>query len=111
MLSVLFLFLLEIIAFVNVQDIRTLTLLKMIDTQYQCTDQSCSSTIVSYTSTVRRCQMACTADSQCRTLTYNRSDNRCEMFADILAQNGYLLSQSGAVTMTTVDSRKLSARK
>ena len=111
MLTTLFLLSLMFIESVNVQDIRTLTLLRMIDTEYQCTGQSCSPTIVIYASNVRRCQMACTTNSQCRTLTYNQSDNRCEMFADIPAHNGYLLNQVGTVTMTTIDSRKLSARK
>ena len=111
MLRVLFLFLLETIGFVSVQDIYTLTLLKMTDTQYQCNGQSCSPAIVIYAANIRRCQMACTSNSQCRTFTYNQSDKRCEMFADIPAHNGYLLNQVDVITMTTIDSRKLSARK
>lgn len=111
MLEIFLLFLLSFIKTVSVQNIRTLALSKITDLQYQCVGQSCASSIVIYGTTLRRCQMACANDLECRTMNFNQSNGRCEMFADIPGNNGYLVTQVGIVTMTAIDSRKSSARK
>lgn len=101
----------QMIAPGHVQEIRTLTLLKMNNIQYQCTGQNCVPSVAVYVANLRRCQMACTDNAQCRTATYNQSDSRCEMFADIPEHNGYLMAQVGVITMAAIDSRRLSARE
>lgn len=111
MLTICFLFTLYSIISVNAQDIRALTLSKMNNIQYQCAGQSCSPSIIIYALNLRRCQMTCIDNLQCRTVTYNQSDGRCEMFADIPGHNGCLMTQLGIITMTAIDSRRLSARK
>ena len=93
------------------QNIRTLRLSKMIDTKYQCMTAGCSPSILVSVSTLRRCQIACLSDANCRTVTFDKSSNHCELFPDILSQYGNMLPQADAVTMTAIDGRQLSARK
>lgn len=84
-------------------------LLKTNNIQYQCANQSCLPSIIIYTSSLIQCQLACTNNLQCRTVTYDPSNKRCEMFADMPDQNGNLVAQGGIITMIAIDSRKLSA--
>ena len=109
MLSTLLLLTMQMMASGGVPNIRTLTLFKMNNVHYQCTGQNCVPAIVVYAANLRRCQMTCIDNAECRTVAYNQSDRRCEMFADIPSNNGYLMTQIGIITMTAIDSRRLSA--
>ena len=111
MLNTLLLLTMQMIASGGTQDIRTLTQSKMNNMQYQCTSQNCVPSTVVYAANLRRCQLVCIDNVQCRTWTYNQSNRRCEMFADIPEHNGYLTVQIGAITLTAIDTRRLSARK
>ena len=93
------------------QDTRSIRLSRANDVKYQCNNVGClSSTIVSVSS-LRRCEMVCLSNSECRTVTFDSYTKQCEMFPDILCQFGNLSVQLGAVTMTALDYRRLSARK
>jgi hypothetical protein len=93
------------------QDIRTLKLYKMNDIKYQCINLGCSPSTIVSASNLRRCQIACLSDTNCRTVTFDQSNNHCELFADIPSQYGNTLAQAGVVTMIAIDGRQLSARK
>ena len=111
MLFALLLLTSQMIALSNLQNVRSLPLLIMNDTQYQCNGQNCVPSIEVYAANLRQCQMACTNYAQCRTVSYSLFDAKCEMFADISEYNGHLATQPGVITMTAVDSRRLSARE
>ncbi|CAF3875367.1 unnamed protein product [Adineta steineri] len=52
--------------------------------------------------------MACLTYDNCRTITYDKSTNRCEIFVDTPSQYGSLVTQTDYVTMIAVDDRRLS---
>ena len=83
----------------------------MINIKYQCNNAGCSpSTIISVTS-LRNCQLVCLSNTQCRTVTFDQSNNQCEVFSDIPSQYGDLIEDTDVVTMTAIDEGQLSARK
>lgn len=95
----------------SAQEIRTLKLFKIDNVRYQCFQSGCSILTFGYVYNLRRCQMYCLSHLQCRTVTYESSTHRCELFIHIPGQYGDLVAQIGVVTMTAVDERRLSARK
>lgn len=109
LIAVLFPFI--FIASFGAQHIQTITLSKILDVKYQCIDQGCSASTIVYVSSLRNCQIACLTDTQCRTVTFYKSNNQCELFIDIPDQFGNWVGQVDAVSMTAVDDRRLSARK
>ena len=84
---------------------------KMNDVQYQCTNPGCSSSNIVFAANLKRCEMACLADANCRTVTFDQSNNQCQLFPDIPSQYGSMVTQPGVVTLTAIDNRLLSARK
>ena len=93
------------------QNIRTIYLSELSNTKYECADPSCSSSIVTFTVNLMNCQINCLSYNNCRTATFNQFNKQCELFPDIPSQYGNMVTQTGIVTMTAVDDRKLSARK
>jgi hypothetical protein len=111
MIDAKLLFLFTIITQSISQDIRSLLLSEMIDIEYQCNNTGCSPSTIISVSNLRNCQLVCLSDTQCRTVTFDQSNQQCEVFSDIPSQYGQLLAQTGVVTMTAIDDRRLSARK
>jgi hypothetical protein len=93
------------------QDIRSLFLLKIIGKKYQCTSVGCSPATLVRKSSLRDCEIACLADARCRTLSFDSSNNQCELFVNIPSQYGNLLTQASAVTLITIGYRQIPARK
>jgi hypothetical protein len=109
MRNTIVLFLFIIITQIASQNSYTLLLTQINDVQYQCNSPSCSAPIVISASNLRACQIACLTNSNCRTVTYDQSNNQCKLFADIPSQYGSMVTQAGFVTLTAVDNRQLSA--
>ncbi|CAF1527979.1 unnamed protein product [Adineta steineri] len=91
------------------QDVGTLLLTKLNNIQYQCTDPGCSSSTTSLTLNLRACEIACLVNINCRTLTFDQSNNQCQLFTDIPSQYGSLIIQADFMTLIAIDKRKLSA--
>ncbi|CAF3926678.1 unnamed protein product [Adineta steineri] len=104
----LFLFLIIVTQTIS-QDIRTLSLTKLNNIQYQCTVSGCSSSNTVLALNLRACEIACLVNINCRTLTFDQSINQCELFVDIPSQYGSLITQANIITMTAIDDRQLSA--
>ncbi|CAF1004580.1 unnamed protein product [Adineta ricciae] len=102
-------YLLFFIVISNAQNIRTLKLFKINNIQYQCNNPGCSSSTIVYVSNLIRCETACLTNTECRTVTFNSSNNRCELFVDIIEQYGNMIPQIGFITMTAIDNRRLFA--
>ncbi|CAF1406966.1 unnamed protein product [Adineta steineri] len=105
---VLFLFFIIITQTIS-QDIRSLLLTKWNNIQYQCTNYGCSSSTTVSALNLRVCEIACLVNINCRTLTFDQSNNQCELFVDIPSQYGNLIAQANIITMTVIDDRQLSA--
>lgn len=105
------LFLFTIITQSISQDTRSLLLSKMIDIKYQCNNVGCSPSTIISVSSLRNCQLVCLSNTQCRTVTFDPSNQQCEVFSDIPSQYGQLLAQTSVVTMIAIDDRRLFARK
>ncbi len=101
------LFLFMVIAPSTSQDTRTLELYKIDDARYQCVASACSSSTNVSVSDFGSCQITCLADPNCRTITFDPSNNNCQVFSDSPSQRGNILAQAGVTTMTAIDSREL----
>lgn len=92
------------------EDARSVLLSIVANVKYECTQAGCSPSSMVSVSSLKGCQMACLANSQCRTSTFGLSNHQCEMFADIPSQYGSLSSHINFVTMVAIDERQLFAR-
>ncbi|CAF1178264.1 unnamed protein product [Adineta steineri] len=59
----------------------------------------------------KACQIACLTNMNCRTVTFDQANNKCELFADVPSQYGSLMAQADFVTFIAIDNRQLSPRK
>lgn len=103
--------LLAVIKHSNSEDTRSILLSITNNVRYQCNQAGCSPSNVISVSSLRRCQIVCLTDSQCRTVAFNLITNQCETFPDIPSQYGSLTAQLSFLTMTATDQRRLSARE
>ncbi|UJR11880.1 hypothetical protein I4U23_016059 [Adineta vaga] len=92
------------------QDIRSLILSQVNSIKYQCNNPGCSPSTIAPVSSLRDCEVACLFNPQCRTVTFDQSNNQCRLFPDIPSQYGDLISEPNVVTMIAIDNRQLSAR-
>lgn len=89
------------------QNVRTLFLHKVNDMKYQCIDAGCSVSTIVYTSNVESCQFVCLSDNNCQTITFDQSNNQCEVFSNNPYQYGNMLTQTGVQTMTVADNQEI----
>lgn len=97
------LFLLTILAQSFSQEIRTLQLHKIGDTNYQCSDPCCSPSTNLSVANLEHCQIACLFASNCRTVTFDQSNNNCQLFSDTSSEYGNISLQAGIETMVAVN--------
>ncbi len=81
------------------QDMRSVQMSKMVGWQFQCSTTSCLPFKTIIVSDIRRCQMACLAQSLCQAASFNQLNSKCELFTDIINQNGNMLADINTVTM------------
>ncbi|CAF1399629.1 unnamed protein product [Adineta steineri] len=88
-----------IITQLTAQDIRSMEMYLMIDSKFQCANTTCLPFISIITSNIKNCQVACLAQSQCIAATFHRSTSDCELFDNMLNQNGNMLADVDATSM------------
>ncbi len=81
------------------QDMRSIGMSKMVGWQFQCSTTSCLPFKTIIVSDIRRCQMACLAESLCQAASFNQLNSNCQLFTDIINQNGNMLADINTVTM------------
>jgi len=81
------------------QDMRSVQMSKMVGWQFQCSTTSCLPFKTIIVSDIRRCQMACLAQSLCQAASFNQLNSNCQLFTDIINQNGNMLADINTVTM------------
>ncbi|CAF4244244.1 unnamed protein product, partial [Adineta steineri] len=84
------------------QDIRSMEMSLMIDSKFQCANTTCFPFISVITSNIRNCQVACLAESQCIAATFHRSTSGCELFDNMLNQNGNMLADVDSTSMNVI---------
>ncbi|CAF3314049.1 unnamed protein product, partial [Rotaria sp. Silwood2] len=72
------------------------------DSKFQCANTTCLSVINVITSNIKKCQVACLTQSQCRAATFHRSTSNCELFGDMLNQNGNMLTDVDTTSMNVI---------
>ncbi|CAF0822823.1 unnamed protein product [Adineta steineri] len=82
--------------------IRSMEMSLMVDSKFQCANTTCLPFINIITTDIRSCQLACLGESQCRAVTFHRSTSNCELFADILNQNGTMLPDVDVTSMNVI---------
>ncbi|CAF1057140.1 unnamed protein product [Adineta steineri] len=84
------------------EDTGSMILSLVPDSKFQCANTTCLPFINVIKSNIRNCQVACLTQSQCRAATFHRSTSNCELFGDMLNQNGNMLADVDATSMNVV---------
>ncbi|CAF1343385.1 unnamed protein product [Adineta steineri] len=84
------------------QDIRSEEMFVIPDSKFQCANTTCLPFISVITTDIRNCQFACLGQSQCTAATFHRSTSSCELFDNMLNQNGNMLADVDATSMNVI---------
>ncbi|CAF4138493.1 unnamed protein product [Adineta steineri] len=91
-----------IIAQVVGEDTQSMIMSLMVDSKFQCASTTCIPFINVFTSNIMNCQVACLTQSPCRAATFHRSTSNCELFDNMLNQNGNMLGDVDAISMNVI---------
>ncbi|CAF3992427.1 unnamed protein product, partial [Adineta steineri] len=83
-------------------DIRSMEMSLMPNSKFQCANTTCLPFVNVITSNLINCQVACLTQNQCKAATFYRSTSNCELFADVLNQNGNMLADVDATSMNVI---------
>ncbi len=89
------------------QDMRSIGMSKMVGWQYQCSTTSCLPFNTIIVPNIRRCQMACLAQSICQAASFNQLNSNCQLFNNIPNQNGNMLVDTNMVTMIAMPGTRI----
>ncbi|CAF1204179.1 unnamed protein product [Adineta steineri] len=70
--------------------------------KFQCVNTTCLPFISVITTDIRNCQFACLGQSQCTAATFHQSNSNCELFDNMLNQNGNMLADVDATSMNVI---------
>ncbi|CAF4116996.1 unnamed protein product, partial [Adineta steineri] len=91
-----------IVAQVVGEDTQSMIMSLMVDSKFQCANTTCLPFINVFTSNIMNCQVACLTQSQCRAATFHRLTSNCELFDNMLNQNGSILADVDAISMNVI---------
>ncbi|CAF3603817.1 unnamed protein product [Adineta steineri] len=86
---------------------RSLFLRKFLGVKYICNKTSCSPSTIIFGKNQVQCEISCLNDLQCYLLTFDLSNNQCEIFSSISIDYGNLIQQQNVITMITLDNEQL----
>ncbi|CAF0979395.1 unnamed protein product [Adineta steineri] len=84
------------------QDIRSEQMFLIPDAKFQCANTTCLPFISVITTDIRNCQFACLSQNQCTAATFHRSTSNCELFDNMLNQNGNMLADVDATSINVI---------
>ncbi|CAF0822768.1 unnamed protein product [Adineta steineri] len=84
------------------EDTQSMIMSLIVDSKFQCANTTCLPFINIITSNIRNCQVACLTRSQCKAATFYRSTSNCELFDNMLNQNGNMLADVDATSMNII---------
>jgi hypothetical protein len=88
-------------------DLRSFHISVLAGWQFQCSNTTCSPFNTVIVSSVRKCQMACLAQIQCRIANYYQSTSLCELFVQALNQNSNMSLNADAVAMIVMTETRI----
>ncbi|CAF3934001.1 unnamed protein product [Adineta steineri] len=86
---------------------RSVFLRKFLDIKYVCNQTGCSPSIIIFAKNQVQCEISCLNDLQCYLLTFDLSNNQCEIYSTISIDYGNLIQQQNVITMITLDNEQL----
>ncbi|CAF0780502.1 unnamed protein product [Adineta steineri] len=84
------------------EDMRSVRMSLMRNSKFQCANTTCVPFINFVTRTILNCQAGCLAVIQCATASFHRSTSNCELFTDMLNQNGNMLFDADIISMNVI---------
>ncbi|CAF4078195.1 unnamed protein product, partial [Adineta steineri] len=69
---------------------------------FQCANTTCLPFNNVIPSNIQNCQVACLTQSQCIAATFHQSTSNCELFDNMLNQNGNVLADVDATSMNVI---------
>ncbi|CAF4318596.1 unnamed protein product [Adineta steineri] len=84
------------------EDTQSVIMSLSFDSKFECANIICSPFIDIITSNIKNCQVACLTRSQCKGATFYRSTLNCQLFDNILNQNGNMLADVDAISMNVI---------
>ncbi|CAF0912950.1 unnamed protein product [Adineta steineri] len=84
------------------QDIRSEEMSEVPDSKFQCANTTCLPFISVITTDIRNCQFPFLGQSQCIAATFHRSTSNCELFNNMLNQNGNISADVDATSMNVI---------
>ncbi|CAF1025794.1 unnamed protein product [Adineta steineri] len=84
------------------EDTQSMILSLLVDSKFQCANTTCIPFINVFTSNILNCQVACLTQSRCKAATFHRSTSSCEIFDNMLNQNGSILADVDATSMNVI---------
>ncbi|CAF1390303.1 unnamed protein product [Adineta steineri] len=97
-LWLLFMIITEVIG----EDTQSMIMSLTPDSKFHCASTTCLPFISFITSNIRNCQLASLTQSQCTAATFHRSTSNCELFGDMLNQNGNILADVDATSINVI---------
>ena len=79
--------------------------------KFGCIDNTCPPFSTVGASNVRRCQMACLAQDQCRTASFQQSTATCQLFSNSPDQRGNLITDADTTTMMALPETRMPTGK
>ncbi|CAF0762109.1 unnamed protein product [Adineta steineri] len=84
------------------EDIRSMEISLMIDSKFQCANTTCLPFVNVISTDIRNCQFACLGQSQCTAATFHQSTSDCELFDNMVNQNGNVLIDADTISMSVI---------
>ncbi|CAF1085638.1 unnamed protein product [Adineta steineri] len=84
------------------EDIQSMIISLLSNSKFECANTTCSPFLNIITSNIKNCQVACLTRNQCKGATFYRSTSDCQLFDNMLNQNGNMLTDVDAISMNVV---------
>ncbi|CAF1463399.1 unnamed protein product, partial [Adineta steineri] len=84
------------------EDAQSIIMSLMPDSTFECANTTCLPFDNVTTSNIRSCQLACLTQSQCTAATFHRSTSSCQLFNNMLNQNGNMLADVDATSINVI---------
>ncbi|CAF1071144.1 unnamed protein product [Adineta steineri] len=93
------------------EDTQSMIMSLIPDAEFQCANTTCLPVTNVITSNIRNCQVACLTQSQCIAATFYQSTSNCELFDNMLNQNGNILADVDATSMNIISETRFPPEK
>ena len=75
--------------------------------QLQCANTTCIPFATVIVANIRKCQITCLAEVQCKTASFHKLTSNCELFPEIPNSNTNMVANMDTVTMIVIDGTRI----